>query len=181
MTNWKKTRNYRKHENSDGSFTYTILVNGKAVEVGEDVYTAFATTERKMEYMELDLKRDRVLQDADGRVVRDEHGHPITLPEREMSLDKLLADDWDYQSPEPLTEEAVIGQMEVDTLRHFITMLEADEQALITALFYDGMTEREYAAVLGITQKAVNKRKFKVLGKLKKLFSDVGTQRPGTA
>ena len=172
MQNWQKNRNYQKHEDADGSFTYVITVDGLDVEVDADVYKAYASAERKMEYMERDLKRDRVLQDANGKVVKDERGNLITLPEREVSLDKLLAEDWDYPSAEPSPENEVIGQIEIEMLYRGLDSLNDDERELINALFFDGMTEREYAKEVGVTQKAVNKRKHKVLEKLKNLFSE---------
>jgi len=170
MQNWQKSRSYRKYENADGSFTYTVTVDGENVEVSAEVYRAYAVAERKMEYMERDLKRDRVLQDADGKAVKDENGRPVELPEREVSLEKLVDEDWDYPSSEPSPEESVIGQLEISALYECLDLLEADERALIDALFFDGLTEREYAAKIGVTQKAVNKRKHKVLEKLKNLF-----------
>ena len=172
MKNWQKNRNYRKHEDTDGSFTYVITVDGVDVEVCAEVYRAYASAERKMEYMERDLKRDRFLQDANGKAIKNENGQLVTLPEREVSLDKLLAEDWDYPSAEPSPENQVVGQIEIEMLYHSLDSLDADERALINALFFNGMTEREYAKEIGVTQKAVNKRKHKVLEKLKNLFSE---------
>ena len=167
MQNWQKNRNYQKHEDADGSFTYVITVDGVDVEVCAEVYRAYASAERKMEYMERDLKRDRVLQDANGKVVKDERGHLITLPEREVSLDKLLAEDWDYPSAEPSPENQVVGQIEIEMLYSGLDSLNDDERGLINALFFDGMTEREYAKAIGISKTALHARKIKVLGKLK--------------
>ena len=93
MQNWRKTRSYRKIKNPDGSFTYLIKAGDKYVPVSKEVYTVYAQSERQLEYMDLDLKRDRVLQDADGKAVLDKTGLPIILPEREISLDKLMAED----------------------------------------------------------------------------------------
>ena len=172
MQNWQKNRKYRKHKNADGSFTYVITVDGVDVEVNADVYKAYASAERKMEYMESDLKRDRVLQDAGGKAVKDKNGLLITLPEREVSLDKLLAEDWDYPSAEPTPENEIIGQFEIAMLYSGLDSLNGDERGLINALYFDGMTEREYAKEIGVTQKAVNKRKHKILEKLKILFTE---------
>jgi len=176
MQTWKMHRSFRKYENPDGSFRYTITVDSEVVEVSEGIYSIYASTERKMEYMERDLKRDRVLQDAEGKVIKDANGLPVVLPEREVSLDKLVGEDWDYPSFEPSPEEAVIGQLEISTLYSCLDLLDSGERELISALFFEGLTEREYAGKLSITQKAVNKRKHKVLAKLKKLFLKNGTQ-----
>jgi RNA polymerase sigma factor (sigma-70 family) len=168
MKNWQKNRNYRKHKNADGSFTYTVSVGDAKVEVSEDVYREYATTERKMEYMELDLKRDRVLQDADGRAVLDGNGQPVVLPEREVSLDMLIDEDWDYPSSAPSPEDIVVGRLEIEALHACLDMLDADDRALVGALFFDGLTEREYAETLGISKTALHARKGRVLAKIKK-------------
>ena len=170
MKNWQKDRNYRKYENADGSFKYVITTNGKAIEVSEDVYKVYAASERKMEYMELDLKRDRVLQDRNGRAVLDENGLPVLLPEREVSLDKLIGEDWDYPSSAPSPEDMLVGQYEIETLHNCLDLLDADERALIDALFFEGLTEREYALRINVTQKTVNNRKQRILKKIKNNF-----------
>jgi RNA polymerase sigma factor (sigma-70 family) len=170
MKNWRKDRNFRKHENADGSFTYVVTVDGEDVEVSEAVYREYAAADRKMEYMELDLKRDRVLQDAHGRAVTDENGCPVILPEREVSLDKLVSEEWDYPSSAPSPEDEVIERLEISALYSCLDLLDAGERALIDALFFDGLTEREYSSKTGIPQKTINDRKQRILGKLKKIF-----------
>ena len=64
--------------------------------------------------------------------------------------------------------ETVVESVIASSLRSARERLAPSEQELITALFYDGMTEREYAKILGISQPAVHKRLKKVLAKLKK-------------
>ncbi|NCB26730.1 MAG: sigma-70 family RNA polymerase sigma factor, partial [Bacteroidia bacterium] len=145
MANWQTSRNYRKHKNADGTFTYTIMVDGEKVEVIREVYTTYAQSERQLEYIELDLKRDRVLQDTNGKASLDENGLPIILPEREVSLDKLMADDWDFPSSAPPPEEVVLKQIEIMELHQCLDLLDAEERMLIDALFFEGLTEREYS------------------------------------
>lgn len=170
MQNWRKYRNYRKYTNTGGSFTYVIRVDGRRVEVSEEIYTEYASSARRIEYMEHDLKRSRVLQDADGKAVRDENGQPVILPEREVSLEKLIGGDWEYASAEPSPEDDLIARHDIDALRAGLALLGDAERALITALFFEGLTEREYSARSGIPQKTVNDRKHRILGKLKKYF-----------
>ncbi len=52
-------------------------------------------------------------------------------------------------------------------LKDALSSLAPAERDLIEALFYIGMTEREYAAKIGISQKNVNARKQRILGKLR--------------
>ena len=167
MQKWQDYANYMKHRNADGSYTYIVTVDGQDVEVSEVVYKAYAAGGRKMRYMELDLKCDRVLQDEDGRAVLDGNGLPVALPEREVSLDKLIGEDWDFSSSEPSPEDIVMERFEIETLYKCLGRLDADERALIDALFFDGLTEREYSAKSSIPQKTINDRKLRVLGKLK--------------
>lgn len=166
VQNWRKTRNYRKVKNPDGSFTYLIKAEDKYVPVSKAVYTVYAQSERQLEYMALDLKRDRILQDADGKAVLDQNGQPIILPEREVSLDKLMVDEWDYPSSAPSPESVVLDRLEIAALHQSLSSLAAEERALIEAMFFEGLTERAYSEQSGIPQKTVNDRKNRILKKL---------------
>jgi len=166
MEKWHKYKNYRKIE-SDGISTYIITVGHMDVQVSEDVYREYATSSRKMKYMELDLKCDRVLQDKNGKMVRDEKGCSVILPEREVSLNKLYDEGWDYPSAMPSPEDEVLDCLETKALHNCLDLLTSDEQSLINALFFEGMTEREYSKKSGIAQKTINDRKHRILGKLK--------------
>ena len=170
MQNWRKTRSYRKIKTLDGSFTYFIKVEDKYVSVSKEVYTVYAQSERQLEYMDLDLKRDRILQDTDGKAVLDKNGLPIILPEREVSLDKLMAEEWDYPSSAPSPESTVLDQLEIAALYRCLASLDTDERTLIEALFFEGLTERAYSERSGIPQKTVNDRKNRILKKLNQLL-----------
>ena len=170
MKNWQRNRNFRKYENTDGSVTYIITVDGENVEVSEDVYDTYAKLGYKMEHIEHSIKCNRVLQDRNGKAVRDEHGHPIMLPEREVSLDKLIDADFEFASLETSLEDIVIGQLQIEELCSCLSLLNAHERELIESLFFEGVTEREYAQRIGIAQKNVNKKKQRILLKLKNLL-----------
>jgi len=170
VQNWRKTRNYRKVKNPDGSFAYLIKAEDKYVPVSKEVYTVYAQSERQLEYMALDLKRDRVLQDADGKAVLDQNGQPVMLPEREVSLDKLIVEEWDYPSSAPSPESVVLDRLKSAALHQSLSSLEAEERALIEALFFEGLTERAYSERSGIPQKTVNDRKNRILKKLYQLL-----------
>ena len=62
-------------------------------------------------------------------------------------------------------ENAVLNRMLREQLYEAIRNLEEGEQYLIIQLFYEDKSERELAAELGISQKAVNKRRHKILEK----------------
>ena len=171
MNNWQKYRNFRQYQNADGSFTCVITVDGEKVEVSKEVYKAYAKYGYKMENMELGLKRDRVHKGADGKAVIGKDGHPVMLPEREVSLDKLIDEDWDYPADECQPEAAVLRQIEIEELRRCLALLNGGERALIQALFFEGATERDYAEKLGLSKTALHARKVSVLKKIKKLMS----------
>jgi RNA polymerase sigma factor (sigma-70 family) len=171
MQNWRKNRNFRKFKNADGDYIYVIKADGEKMKVSKKVYTAYAKGGYKMENMDA-LKCDRVLKDANGKAVRDENGNTVTLPEREVSLDKLIDEDWDFPSSAPSPEDILLAAefSEVDELHRCIALLDEDEQALIRALFFEGLTERQYAEKLGISKTALHARKVKVLIKIKNLM-----------
>ncbi len=170
MQDWKKNRTYRKRQNTDGSTTFIITVGSTDVEVSEAVYAAYAQSERQLEYIEQDLKRDRVAQDAVGRAVMGTDGLPVTLPEREVSLEWLMDEGQDFPGMTPGPEDDVVRRMEFDRLRRCLDLLVPDERALVDALFFGGKTEREYAADAGIHYMTIHSRKIRILGKLKKLL-----------
>ena len=51
--------------------------------------------------------------------------------------------------------------------------LNNDDRALITKLFYDGYTQEELAAELGVSQSAISQRRDTVLRRLKKILKKV--------
>jgi len=172
MNIYQKRRNFRKREKADGSFVYTVTVEKTVLKVSEEVYTAYSQGGYKMENMEYGLKANRYLMDRDGKAVRDEYGQAITLPEREVSLDKLVDEKWDFASEEPSPEQALLlaeftEEME---LARCLALLTTDERSLIHALFYEGITQAEYAMRIGVKQPSVNERKKRVLKKMKSLW-----------
>ena len=155
MQNWQKTRNYRKFENTDGSFRYIITVDGEDIEVSAEVFAAYSQSDRRERYLD---ERDA------GRLLSLDR-----FAEEGISLDHLLNEHGES------AEESVIQAMAVE--QNAITKAQAmsafmaltpEERRLIHALVIDGVTERDYAAEIGLSQKGVNKRKHKILEKLKK-------------
>jgi len=172
MQSWHKYNNYKQVTGSDGSVTYIITVDGTDVEVSEAVYNEYATAGRKMKYMELDLKRNRFQQDVTGKASKDENGQPIVLPEREVSLDKLINEDWNFSASAPSPEDVFVDSefSEEMELHRCLGLLNDDERMLITSLFFAGMTESEYAKTQGVKQQSINERKRRILKKLKLFF-----------
>ena len=68
--------------------------------------------------------------------------------------------------------ETVVHAVMVDRMKTAMLLLSDSEQALIQAIFFDGLTEREVGFRLGMTQSVINKRKAKILAKLRKIIEN---------
>ncbi len=51
-------------------------------------------------------------------------------------------------------------------------MLTEQERLLIYSLFFKGISESQFAKNIGITKQAVNKQKYRILKKLKKILEN---------
>lgn len=132
-------------------------------EASEEVISVLKTTERKMQYQEYDLKRAR-------NIVDPKTGEVVTVPGREDSFERLQEMAVQFAEKTRSVEEQILKQIEYEQLHKFILELSKEEQWLIHELYFEERTEREVATELGLSQKAVNKRKQKILEKLRKLF-----------
>ena len=68
--------------------------------------------------------------------------------------------------------ETVVHAVMVDRLKAALPLFSGSEQALINAIFFEELSEREVGLRLGITQSVVNKRKAKILAKLRKIMEN---------
>ena len=68
--------------------------------------------------------------------------------------------------------ETVTHLLMLDKLRSVIPMLSENEQELIQALFFRGLSERKWSEECGIPQKTINDRKQRILAKLKKMLEN---------
>ena len=68
--------------------------------------------------------------------------------------------------------DAVVWKLTVERLRLVISMLPDDEQELIQALYFRGLSERKWSKESGIPQRTINDRKRKILSKLKKILEN---------
>lgn len=68
--------------------------------------------------------------------------------------------------------ETVVHAVMVDRLKAALPLLSDSEQALIKAIFFEKLSEREVGLRLGVTQSVINKRKAKILAKLKKIIEN---------
>lgn len=161
MKKWQEERNYRRIYNEAGEVIANIItVDGMDVEVPEDVYLAYSQADRRERY------------------VREEQFSGKILSLEQMAEDDLLPD---YVGAEaaPSAEEEALDREQAQSLVERKEMLllamlslnDADRE-LINALFFDGVSTRDYAARIGITQRAVIKRRDRILRDLKKCFEN---------
>lgn len=129
-------------------------------EASEEVIAVLRTTERKMQYQEYDLKVERTVVDQENRTVEQ-------IPSREDSYERMLEQNMQFAEDSASAEEQALQNIQTQQLHKALLLLSDDERDLIERLFFQEQTEREIAAVYRISQKAVNKRRQKVLARLR--------------
>ena len=159
MKNWQKDRNYRKYETAGGSFKFIITVDGEDLEVSEEVYKAYSQADRRERYCaERDAGRLLSFDGMDGD-------------------DELLSYLTDYHTES--AEDTAIRKILTRQVISAFALLSPEERHLIQAVVVDGMTEQDYATLIGLSQKGVNKRKHKILEKLRKMVLNPSGFRDG--
>ncbi len=138
---------------------YTIK-NGITVEVSEELHEYLKKSDRKVKYIEKDLKRSKYKIDMKKEKV-------TVIASREDSLDRLMDTGKDYPMPTSDFRESLIEKL---MLEQALEKLNEKERYLIDQLFYLQRTERDLSEELGISQSNINKRKHKILVKLHKLL-----------
>lgn len=139
-----------------------IIKNGTAVEVSEELHDYLTKSDRKIRYIEKDLKRNNYIIDSENEKV-------TVIPSREDSLDRLMDIGKDYPN---LSSDFRQSTIEKIMLEKALEKLNEKERYLIVQLFYLGRTERELAAELHIAQQNINKTKQRILCKLYEIFQD---------
>ena len=128
-----------------------VPLHGMLMEVSPDDYREFYRDVERKKYLRREAKRaDEVYYNA--------------LDTEEMSGEDIIVDR------APLPDETVTDRLMVENLLSCLGRLGEDDRALLTALYYDGKSETEIAASLGITQQAVSKRLHKVIRKLRSMM-----------
>ena len=134
-----------------------IMKNGIVVEVSDEIYKMLKKSDRRIRYVEEDLKQTRYIINKKKCTTRE-------IPAREDSLDRLTALGFDFTDRTADFDEAVLIKIMLDQA---LEKLSDEERYLITQLFYFGRTERSLAEELGVSQYTVNRNKHKILKKLK--------------
>ena len=143
---------------------YAIWVNGHKIPVSRAVYQDYKKSVRKERYFMEDLKQERYKVNQETQTV-------TMIPRREDSLDRLWELGREFAAEDESPEDAAIKADLLKKLEQALHTLSDHELRLVQELFYLERTERDIAEVQNVTRAAINKRKQKVLKKLKKFFS----------
>ena len=89
---------------------------------------------------------------------------------RHYSLEGKVYEGKDYAVEDPGLEALFAGPTDEERLRAAIQKLDPDQQAMIRAIYFEGVSVNDYAARMGVTQSAISHRLQTVKKKLKKLL-----------
>lgn len=132
-------------------------------EASEEVIDVLKQSERKMIYQEYDIKSEKFKVDIEKQRV-------FFIPSREDSLERLVESAAQFKDESMDVEKIVIDAIVIEQLKESLKLLDKEEYELITALFYEGKSEREYAAQCGISRTTLQYRKYRILEKLKNIL-----------
>lgn len=133
---------------------YQIRVQDQLVTVSEEVYYTYYRMKRRELYLE---EKDKA------------HGvfHYSALDTRETNGEDAIPD-----LISPPMEDAVMDKLAAEKLHQCLAQLTIEEKELIHALFFQMLSERQYAEMTGVPQKTINDRRHRILVKLKKLLKN---------
>lgn len=135
-----------KRRNADPSYKkrFFIPIQGSLLEVNEDTYRDFYQAKEREDYV------DECRQDVG-----------------EISYETLQDSVNDYKTVDGPHEELVRRTKYAKMWKCFAELSE-DDSFIIEMIYFERMKEEDLAKILGISQAAVNKRKHKILKKLRK-------------
>ncbi len=128
-----------------------IPLHGMLMEVTPEEYIRFYQEQRRQKYLD----------------ERSEDNGDVSVDM--FTTDTFNGEDILVDPGEPVDEQA-IRQVMVDKLKSCLLRLTKDEMELIYVLFYEGLTERQYADQKGVYHNAVHKKKLRILKKIKKFL-----------
>lgn len=140
-------------EQADKSYMdkFFLPLHGMLMEVTEETYKEYYRDKRRQKYID---ERSKLNGDVSYNA---------------LDTDETLGEDI-LADRRTDVEMQVINQMTVEQLRKAFLLLSPDERELITAIYIQNLTEREFAKKKGVYHNAVHKRKLRVLEKLKKFL-----------
>ncbi len=140
---------------------YTMK-NGKAVEVSEEIYEYLVKSDRRIRYIEKDLKRNTYIIDSENEKV-------TVIPKREQSLDRLMETGMDFSDGMMDFQDSTILKI---TLDEALAKLSDEERHLIIQLFYFMRSEKDMASELNVSRRTISNRKRRILLKLRSFIDE---------
>ena len=101
---------------------------------------------------------------------RQEYNNNHKETRRHYSLEGKVYEGMDYAVEDSGLEALFAGPTDEERLRAAIQKLAPDQQAMIRAIYFNGISVNDYAARMGVTQSAISHRLQTVKKKLKKLL-----------
>lgn len=135
---------------------FYLPAEGEMHEVSEKVYRAFYKEQNHEEYME---KRDY------GKIVS------YNALDTETSTGESLMPDMMDSS----LEEKALAKELFDLLHRCLDLLPRAERDLINAIYFENLTEEEYASRVNKTQPWVSQKKKGILSRIEKLMNLLGS------
>ncbi len=144
-----------------------IEIDSEQIPVTEEVYRAY---KRPLWAEHKRKERAKRCRDENGfRCTKDCRTCEKSREGSILSLDKFNDEGYEVADSVDLAE-LVADKLLLEQLVDALDDLDPDERSLISALFYNDRTERDYASEVGISHQAVGKRKQKVIEKLRSIM-----------
>ena len=142
-------------EKADPSYKDKLFLPlyGMIMEVTESTYLEFYRLQRRQKYID---ERSRDNKDISYD----------SLTTDEFIGEDILVDDGDS------VEDQAVRNVTAEEIRFIISLLKPEDQELVKAMFFEGLSERQYAEKCGVNRNAVHKRKVRILEELKKLLEN---------
>lgn len=91
---------------------------------------------------------------------RQEYNNDHKETRRHYSLEGKVYEGMDYAVEDPGLEALFAGPTDEERLRAAIQKLDPDQQAMIRAIYFEGVSVNDYAARMGVTQSAIGRSLF---------------------
>jgi RNA polymerase sigma factor (sigma-70 family) len=163
----KKNDNLSQSKNKDFyKGTWHLTIDNQVIEVTEEVYRAYKQplwNERKRKERE----KRCMISNGKGRTKRCMKDCSQCNEQRNgsvLSLDKFTEDGFDTEDSVDIAE-LVADKLLLEELYAALEELDPDNRRILQ-LFSIGKSEREIASDIGLSQKAINKRKVKLFAQL---------------
>ncbi len=133
------------------------------------VLAVLRQSDRQMRRFEEELKAEHFEFDNEKRIARFMHG-------REDSYERLLEEGHlQFGSEDIDVESLVLRRESIRCLQRAMQLLTQADMELLQAIYYQGMTERQFAKKKSIHYMTIHNRKISILHKLKKILENEKT------